>query len=712
MAMAPQMPVMDEATPPVAEPELTAEEALISVLKGKRDVAQALSEKIKEKWAQYVVMRFHAGLKDDPEHPLTELGLYIASLAKYLATMKANIHKKVLPNTSDMDFFALASKALGLEPVVNRWEAYLREKIKIMVPTSAASFNEQMTNVIDDLLFLGNTVAIVKHKYYEGDFVGDDVIHGPVVERVDPFNAWPDTITVDTAAQANWFIYDPITREELEDPDNGYFNVDTVIEKETESERSKRDPTTQHTETDVDHDSPSEWGHDHLSYERWIYLGRFPKAAVLEELAQSALRTDQEAAGVNYDAVLAELGAYYEFDPMAAKDREWWWIEFVGETPIKCQPWPYWMPQGCGPVEHAGLIRRNGFLWAHGMYDYAAVEERILNSHHRDIVTMARMAARRPKEYDKSRIDQEWLAERGDRLALEPDDDVPVNSQEGKSIIRPIDITSDAIPLLAAEMKRLEMNMRELTGVTTAVEGNDKSDTATQAANNYSQSLVLVEFFATQFEATIFRRIVQRCLCICMQAIKETGATEFVMVPYDEMQLQMLDVNPIHVIGMSMIDVQMQGTSSPGNQLHQMQAMMEWFKLFLPTGAIKIFEAVKMSAKVLGVKGYEQLLAIQDQDDPMRMAYNLLAAFGPQGLKFLPPAAVAAIMAAITGINPAMLMAQPGAAGGPGVDGSGQTPSTPGTNMPVPAGGTGATMQSGSMMSGGAGTMSPGFEAM
>ncbi|MEN6532952.1 MAG: hypothetical protein ABFD89_04775 [Bryobacteraceae bacterium] len=618
MAFAPE-PMMPEMLDP--EAVKTTEDRLALVMRQKLLAAQALSDATKRKWSMWIMMRHHGGLQDDPTHPLTELGLYIASLGKYVQTMKANMLRSVLPSAADMDFFALKAKWMGLEDTAEKWEALQREKFKSMSPTAASSFQGVTDMLMDDLLTIGNCVALPKYAFEDESptpVLSPQVQHGPVIEWLDPFNCSPDSVTVNSAAQANWFVYDPITREELEDAANGFVNVERVVEEVPETDVSVRERNTGDEEIGEDREK-TEWESDFLGYERHIYLGRFPWAQM------------RMAGDVDKAAVMEELAAVYGFDPAAG--GQYWWIEFIGNIVTVCKPYPYWLPRGVGPIEHHGLIRRNGFLWANGMYDLAGAEERIMNAHHRDVVTIARLAARPPKWFDRSKVDQDFLTGPGDTMpAVAPDQSIPCTNTDGKPPWGYADVREGVIKLLRGEISAHESSMRELTGATTAVEGTDQSDTATQANNNLQQSQMLVEYFSMAYESGPMRQMVRRTLVMMMQAIYETQSAEIVPVSYDEMTLQMMEVRPEHVVDMALIDVQMLGTSNPGNKMGQFSAIMQLMQMFLPTGMISVYDAFKLLCKVLGVRGAEQLLAMKDIDDQQKMMFNQIAALGIKGV--------------------------------------------------------------------------------
>ena len=229
--------------------------------------------------------------------------------------------------------------------------------------------------------------------------------------------------------------------------------------------------------------------------------------------------------------------------------------------------------------------------------------------------------------------------------------------------------------------------MREQTGVTTALEGQDRSDTATQNANNLQQSMIIVDYTVTRLEQYL-KDLAERVYVVTCQAMKLGDVSAKVPMSYQENQLRAVEIRPEHLLSLSLIDIQITGSASPLNMASQIMVMKDVAQLYGPTGKINFSELIKAHLMMGKIRDPRRFLVEPDQMSDMERASNAVAAFGGRGVQFLPPDLLMRLYG--------MPMAPPGMGMGAGMGMGGGMPQGPGAPMPMQPGG--------GMPMGGAGT--------
>jgi len=640
------------------------EEALLGLCEdGLRD-AIPLSQGIKRKWALYLEMKQGFAVDDEgADDDLAQMDLADPVLAKFIDILKAEMLKELLPDPAEMDFFALLAKWPGVEPYAEAMTEQLRDKFRVMKPKGATNFYDFVARQVEDYATVGNCLSVMGHELLQGDEDGDGVIQGPTAQYVDPFNAWPWRTDINCADETAWTLYAPITTAELRG--GGYRHVQRVLEEGTTGSPQMRDPKAGGAETEQYYEA-RETQREPL-WERYVDIMPWPGGDLRERLGEDYEESYNEA------GVLRTLGGAFGFDPARLRGQEWWVFERIGPVLIMARPFPLKLPMGRCPIHHGGFLKVNGRLWAHGLYDRAANDERFSNFFKRAIVRLTAMNARPPVGYYPHLIDQTWLQQRGEDFRFEPDLHIPMLPTAGeKQPFAEFHINPEAIPLLDQQRARHEKSMRESTGILSAVEGSDQSDTATQSSNNLAQSMSVITFWTKEFEHVWLRETVLRAYLVMAQAMKLMGQNTQVPISMQQGLLQMLELRPEHLLGEAYIDVRMQGTrSGPGNRQERIQNFERFVTQWLPTGMLNLVEAMKTHADELRLSSKYKLVMDFNQASMQARMMNILSAFGPNGLQ------------AMGMMGPAPALPQPMQPGGAGDRG---TPSEPGaqgrSNLP------------------------------
>ncbi|MBU2249174.1 MAG: hypothetical protein KKD77_20675 [Gammaproteobacteria bacterium] len=606
MAIAPQIEIQTEGL-------LEIEKKLIQYLNDGHERALGDNQAIKEAWCEYKEMKEGDGIYNDDDDPLlTELHVHWRYIAKLIDVWKANVILQVIPDTVKMDFFKIEAKAIGLEDYTKRIEAYLQEKYRNMRPRAARTFSEVLDMLCDDLATMGNLIAVVTHEATMGDMDEDDVIEGPTVQWVDPINVSPWDVDVNTFDETNTTIFAPVDVYELRQIAEANLELALKEGKSATDRRQEKDGLDSDTEQE-----PSSL------YKRKIYIGRFP-GEELRELYQ-AEGEDPE--------LINQLASKYGFNPQTAVEARWWLIEWVDQTPISCKPFPLKLPAGTSPISHCTLFKKNGFIWGDGFYERAKWDERFQNFLKRAIFHIIRRAVDPPYYFRKHMLDTVWLLNNSDGLdnpQIADGSAIPVTSSENIKPIEELLFNVDAIPLAAAERETYNRDTRELMGVVSAVEGDDQSSTATQAANNLQQSLRQVEYYIGMRLKPLLAELLAKSYVICHQIMKMEGPGYVEYVPADvgSMELRMLDIRPEHLVGLKLIVINLIGSNSPANRLNQQEALIQWINTYLPMGLLDPIKVARIHAQMTRISGLEEAIAAVDPAFLQEMMMNKMIAFG------------------------------------------------------------------------------------
>ncbi|MEN6536696.1 MAG: hypothetical protein ABFD89_23775 [Bryobacteraceae bacterium] len=597
------------------------EKAILQVLHEGTEKAKTRSRATKAKWADWINMKYGQGFKDDPGDILTEKGVGLRMLAKFTRTYRSQVMRQLVPNPAEHDWISVTAKMPGLEGVAEAVEALMQDRFREMRPEDARNFYGLLPMHVDDWLTLGNMMAMPTHEYFIGDVNDDDIEHGPVVQYLDPFNVWPWSVQVNQIAKTDVTVYDPVDRYELDK-----LGLDEAMVKRIEATAMGGQQTLRR-DKDAGGELDDEANEPEDLLERQLYFGKFPFYEIREVYGED----------LTLEAAIEALAGKFGFERDKAGGH-WWQGEWIGDVLMDCSPYPLELPAGCGPIMHESYIHRNNQLWGLGMFDGNAIEERLATALHKDVIRLSKMAARPPRGIDLDAIDAKWRQEHGSSPTFEPDQMIPFHSNvtQGRAFIQTIDVNTAAIPHLTQEIQRHEANMRDDTGVTTAVEGQDQSKTATQNANNLQQSLSLQEYDVTMLENGWLREMLVRCYLIERQAMTLADRQEVVSMSTDEQKLKALVVRPEDMRQSRHFRLEAVGSTMPGNKSHMAKAMADAGQMYLQTGALNLPEWIKVHLRMMGIRNVGKLLTVSDPTQVMEYVQNLVGMFGPAGLAFLP----------------------------------------------------------------------------
>ena len=421
-----------EAEEPMAEEELEAgedllenegfleavEDAVLDLVDGGLTQAIGLSQDVKRRWSLFLRMKQGLPPEEWEDDPLIDLDVYLPDLAKFTDTLRSQYLNDLIDDPSMMDFFEIDSPAQGVWPYTEAVSSLLQHKFKEMKPRNCTGYMDFLSRSFDDLLTLGNMTSIATHEVLEGDD-GDMVRQGPTMQWVDPFNVWPWRTDVHTLDETDVTVYDPLSEWELTIGD--YQNVEEALEIETTGPGGMRD---ENASADSEEDGGGQQ-HESLKH-RYVSFLKWPIFRLVRALEADYPEVTSE------DVVLA-LATKYEFDLESVRAGGWWDIQHIGETLIRCKPYPLLLPVDRSPLMLHGLNKRNGQLWSLGLYDRGAWDERLKNLFHRHLITLSAFNSRPPIAVYHDMIEPEYLQVRGEDFRLEPGDTIPLVTSPGSS---------------------------------------------------------------------------------------------------------------------------------------------------------------------------------------------------------------------------------------------------------------------------------------
>ncbi|MFH1740664.1 MAG: hypothetical protein ABIH23_16770 [bacterium] len=622
---------------PAVDPQIIID-ALIQVMNEGTEEAYTLSRDEKLVWADNLAMR-ESRYIDGSSDKIGKRIIWQGYISKAIDTIKALMKRALIPDPGRMDFFDAVAKWPGVEPWVESIVALMRMKCKEARPRDVNGGLYGLLGMwLEDCFVLGTCMSIVTHEAIRKRNE-DGVIEGPTPQYISAWNAWPWRTDCNTFNETATTIYDPIGRRELER--GGFFNVKNVVKK-YEDNALEIDDRAPRRENDEQKKSGSRRSG---MFPRYIYLGPFPIYEIQDSKAELKDLSEWE--------IIQILAQKYEFDPAEAEDAEWWDIEWIGDECIQCRPYPTWIPIGKGPIAADTIYPRSKYIWGFGIYNRSAGEEWIANFFNRASMKICAWLAKPARYFRKDLVDREWLNLRGARPSIQPDDTIPIVGDYGSG--KPFDFvdthSGSALPAILNQIERGDQRIREQTGATSAVEGTDRSETATQNANNVAQSMSLIEDMEKDKEYGILLDVVKRMYIVQQQFMTETNEAELVPVEAGEQQLQTMWVRPEMVVGEDLIDFVMTGSSSPGNRMNQAQAFGAFVERWLKSGALDIMEAVKMDTKIMGLRGADKLIAQPNEEDAAKRLANILGAFGHEGFWMLSQADQMALMGGMGGMG-------------------------------------------------------------
>lgn len=677
------------------------ETKLCAVFREGTEAAYALSEDTKRKWETFRSLARGENPWDDPDDPLSQLGIYLPVLAKALEVYQAQMTLELIPDPSEMDFFELKAKLPGQDSVGAALTELLRDKFRVMSPDQCNGFLDMFDMLLRDRSQIGNCIGMFTHEFLSDPMEGDDndgLVEGPVLQRFDPANVWPWRTDVNSFYETAATIYEPVAPDQIKN--FGWQNVDKIIESEELAPVTELDDQAKGAEF-VDESTNRQPTME--MYARNIYVGRFPWHMLAKryghkyctpEFKQQVVYTLASKYGVDIDT-----GAP-AWDPQTANDETWWIGEWVGQTLAAMKPYPLDLPLGKSPLIHDKFYPVPGCIWGQGFYDRAANEERLLNFCNRAITTTIGFASNPPAEIFRDLIDEEYSQIHGSHFRMEPGQQIWrkgfTREQLEARCIRPMEYNERAIPLIREHMAALFGQIRTLTGVNEQMEGNSASQTATENANNLQQGLSLTRAKTKLTEHGLLKEIVTRAYVITMQALREIGLPQNVVTSQRNQALQQMTVMPEDAMTLSQIRVVMTGMNSPGNKMGQIDAFKDYLMTWLPLGGVDLIEAQKIHLKLMDFSGSDRLTQ-QAPQDLVIMWQQALQMYGPQGAmawaqNFLNPMQQQMIIGFVMGTPPG----GPPAAGGeetsdaqPAEGTAGAPMSSPMPGAPPMAGGMG-----------------------
>lgn len=604
---------LPEAAPPIAD---DLEQALLGyVLKGHRR-AEGLVEPWHRKWEKYRRLMAGEWDEDDPENVLSEEEVYLPKLAEFIDFSCASELMQLIPDATAMDFVSVLCNWAGLEESCERSEALLRQKLRIMQPRDSNGFYQSVLRLMRDRRGLGNMLGIVTHETFDGDSDGDNRMEGPSVDRIDPLNWFPWSITVDNAKECAHTIYSPISDEQLDELP--YIDSNRLRERITLKPTRRTNPTGDSTLVEDD------LGPDDELYERFIYFGPLPWRAVGRTLDRPEMTREM---------LIEQLAGLYDFDPANATKSKWWVIEWIGDVICCARPFEIALPYGRGPIFHEPYHHINGQLIGRSIYDRNSWDERLYNAYHRFMLRLGGLAARPPMLARKWLLDDDWLAEHDDQPSLDPDELIMLKNISGQEKIPPFEpllLNVQAMPVLQGEAARLENNMRGGTGVSSDYQGMSRAKTATQSENNLSQSQMLEQHEVRTAEQGWLKDIILRVYVVMQQVIQMTGEPQYARGGYDDEFVKTYAVLPENVQSLTYFDIELSGSSAPGNKLFMIQQLQQFAATMMPTGEFDVREIGRVWLQMMGIRG-KNLFMRWDTTDPQEMMANLASAMGGAG---------------------------------------------------------------------------------
>lgn len=679
--------------PDTDSPELQAlEQALITVLSYNTDKAIGYSMRRNQRWMMFQQMsQARPPYQDDPTDPLINLGYYVPQLAKLDETMGAIILNTLFQDPSKYDFFRLDAKPMwqGLQMLSDALTAQLQNKFRIMRPEANSGFLGVFDLMLRDMRKFGNMLGLITHEVLSDPMQAmtmDDVIMGPSVQKIDPFNAKPWRTDVENATDTAWSLYDPVTPDQAHQM--GFENEAALFTNEQPKDLRNRYMEF-YTDSYQNYDLYTEWTSPITQqYERWIYLGKFPYYLMRQQMGESnegEVNFQEDFAGM-----MQLLAGKFGFDPMAAQPDTWFEIHFVGNTIIRCKPYGIKLPVGMGPIIHHKLYPVSGYLWGEGIWDRCQWDERFFNDLQRAVIHIVKFTAKGVYAVRNDMIDREWLELHGPQLRFQPDDVIPLNTQQddGRKFFEKIEINEAAIPFIREQQEQLVNQMQADTGMYPDMQGQSQAKTLGQTQINVASGSNLVDWIIKLIENGPLREIVARMYVVMEQAAGELGHVSPVAVSAEDGMMQTVQLQPADIISLNFIDITMTGASSPANRANTINSILQFTPIFLPTGAIDIQKTLKTLCKLAQIPP-DEIMFKADQQDVMMMIQNLQQVAGPNWMQFV-PASVQQQMGMMLGQGPPTPGApgQPGAgapAGGPQPPGGSQR-SSPGGQLPPPQG--------------------------
>jgi len=598
---------------------------LNQVMSGRRNLAIERNGPIKTRWAQYVARKQGTWQGDEPDEELTQLGGNRPTLAKFIDLAIAECVNRLISDPGSMDFVSVSSDWLGLEDISRRVESLMRKKFREMRPDGAENFFDALYHFLEDFFVLGNTLAIVHNETIEGNLDDDWLIQGPVASRLDPFNVHPENINAERITDTNTHIYSPVSDDEL---DRFYPEYAEEVRRICGGTETSRDPEVR---SPTDESGSVEDDEIVGQYPRYTYYGRFPIHEVLEKYKNQP--------EITRETIMNTLAEHFGFSPQTAAQTTWWQIESIREIELRCRPYPLALPHGKGPVAHLPLIKRNGLLWGHGMYDRAGFDERLQNFFERKAAKISALAASPPLVGDRNAFDEKWIQSHGHGTSLQPDEIAWASLNNNTKPIYALDVHTGALPFIMDMRNLFAQNQRDLTGINLEMEGFGKNRTATGASINLQQGQTLLESTINRIREIFLFDIVTRCYVVLRQAMREIPEfAEMVPMSLDERSVRtMVPVSSEHLRRLEYFTFKIVGATSPGNRQEQFQALSNIVSMFMPLGTFLIPETARYMAKVANLRGgIDHLLSNLPQEVLLERAYTAQNAPGFQHISPTP----------------------------------------------------------------------------
>lgn len=672
------------------DPELMAcEQALITVLSYNTDKAIGYSMRRNQRWMMFQQMsQACPPYQDDPNDPLINLGYYVPQLAKLDETMGALILNTLFQDPSKYDFFRLDAKPewQGIGMLSEALTAQLQNKFRIMRPEANSGFLGVFDLMLRDFRKFGNMLGLITHEILSDPMQAvtmDDIIMGPSVQKVDPFNAKPWRTDVENATDTPWSLYDPMTPDQAHQM--GFENEAGLFENEQPKDIRNRYMEF-YTDSYQNYDLYTEWtAPTTQQYERWVYLGKFPYYLMRQQMGESNEKEVQF--DMDFQAMMGKLAGKFQFDPMGATPDTWFEIHYVGNTIIRCKPYGINLPVGMGPIIHHKLYPVSGYLWGEGIWDRCQWDERFFNDLQRAVIHIVKFTAKGVYAVREDMIKREWLQLHGPQLRFQPDDVIELDTQPGdnRKFFEKVEINEAAIPFIREQQKQLVDQMQADTGMYPDMQGQSRAKTLGQTQINVQAGNNLVDWIIKLIENGLLREIVSRMYVVMEQAANELGHVGSVSVSAEDGLMQSVMLQPADIISLNFVDITMTGAASPANRANTIASVNQIAQMFLPTGAIDIQKTVKTLCKLAQVPP-DEIMFKPDMQDVMSMIQNLQTVAGPNWMQFVPQS-IQQQMGMMLGPGPA---APPPGAPGAGAKGpqpaGGPQQQSPGGQLPPPQG--------------------------
>lgn len=618
---------------PYDNPNYDLKMKLATHLARKTIIARGQSWEDRERWGRWDLMRRGLWTFDDPTDALSQAGVYVPLTARCIDVGLGQIMAEVTPDRTNLNIFGCRSKIEHLDGYAEKSKQTLRNRYMMMRPKDFPTYASLTRACIDNWFTEGNAYKITTIDTFMSPGDPTTKTLGPCEQWLDPFNVYHWDLDVNDIRQTDTSIYIPRDERQLDESGYPLELIEYIRETYPSAPTSRRN-------TDESSAYYSFWYLDQMVdrnlYNFWMCSGRWPGHEIPD------LGDDEE----NWTA----LGEEYGFTVEEAKAAKWWHMEWIGWTLCVCQPWPVELPEGQSPITHAKMFHVPGRLLGYGAYSRTEWHERMYNKLFRAVLRYTMLLSNPPWWYNKGAIDAEFLQKMQSKgiplLAMGqglPLNDV-IGTQQGQDPIGAIQFNAEGIEKMREQMQYHANMIKEIIGITDAVEGDDTSGTATQNANNLQQSLKTMFDYIGIIETDLMLPSVIGSYVALQQcfALNNTNSMEMTGQPFVQMvstdpssqAYRELQVSADDLVSLELLEFTITGSSAPGNKANQIQQFLEWSDRYMAIpGLLNPAAVARYSGEMIGIGPIDTLINAVTPELLMSKMQNIAAMFGPAGLQ-------------------------------------------------------------------------------